>query len=76
MPLTLDFLLMEIMYGFQIEMFLWFIHIVQFFYDETLLAAFSAHILFDDAFEKDDDEESVPNSFVRLYASLMNEAAR
>ncbi|XP_065940998.1 chitin synthase chs-2 isoform X2 [Magallana gigas] len=36
---------------------------------------FEAHILFDDAFELNDDEEMVPNSFVKLYASLMNEAA-
>lgn len=36
----------------------------------------SAHILFDDAFELNDDEEMVPNSFVKLFASLINEAAR
>ncbi|XP_048727151.2 uncharacterized protein LOC125645600 isoform X7 [Ostrea edulis] len=36
---------------------------------------FEAHILFDDAFELNDDEEMVPNGFVRLFASLMNEAA-
>lgn len=36
----------------------------------------SAHILFDDAFELNDDEKMVPNSFVKLFASLMNEAAR
>ena len=36
---------------------------------------FPAHILFDDAFEEKDGE-AVPNSFVRLFASLMNEAAR
>lgn len=36
----------------------------------------SAHILFDDAFELNDDDKMVPNSFVKLFASLMNEAAR
>lgn len=36
----------------------------------------SAHILFDDAFELNDDEKMVPNSFVKLFTSLMNEAAR
>lgn len=35
-----------------------------------------AHILFDDAFESDDNEDSTPNRFVLEFASLMNEAAR
>uniref|UniRef100_A0A8W8N3N0 Myosin motor domain-containing protein n=1 Tax=Magallana gigas TaxID=29159 RepID=A0A8W8N3N0_MAGGI len=36
---------------------------------------FEAHILFDDAFESDDNEDSTPNRFVLEFASLMNEAA-
>ena len=36
---------------------------------------FQAHILFDDAFEFDDDEERVPNNFVKLFMEVMQEAA-
>ncbi|XP_071156753.1 chitin synthase chs-2-like [Mytilus edulis] len=36
---------------------------------------FQAHILFDDAFEFDDDEDRVPNVFVKLFMEVMQEAA-
>ncbi|CAG2205553.1 CHS1 [Mytilus edulis] len=37
---------------------------------------FEAHILFDDAYELDDNEEEmVPNKFVRLFTDVMQEAA-
>ena len=36
----------------------------------------SAHILFDDAMELNDDEEWVPNQFVKLMMSIIDEAAR
>ncbi|CAC5419944.1 CHS1 [Mytilus coruscus] len=36
---------------------------------------FQAHILFDDAFEFDDEEDRVPNSFVKLFMEVMQEAA-
>lgn len=36
---------------------------------------FEPHILFDDAFETNDDDERVPNSFVNLLVELMEEAA-
>jgi hypothetical protein len=32
--------------------------------------------LFDDAFEFDDDEERVPNNFVKLFMEVMQEAAK
>ncbi|XP_060077330.1 uncharacterized protein LOC132556893 [Ylistrum balloti] len=36
---------------------------------------FEPHILFDDAFETNDDDQRVPNSFVNLLVELMEEAA-
>ena len=32
--------------------------------------------MFDDAFEFDDDEDRVPNSFVTLFMEVMQEAAK
>ena len=37
---------------------------------------FPAHIFFDDCMELNDDEEWVPNQFVRLMMSIIDEAAR
>lgn len=36
---------------------------------------FEAHILFDDAFEEDENGNSVPNRFVQLLVSVINVAA-
>ena len=36
----------------------------------------AAHIFFDDAMELNDDEEWVPNQFVKLMMSIIDEAAR
>lgn len=47
-----------------------------FFQIYTSIFIILAHILFDDAFESDDNEDSTPNRFVLEFASLMNEAAR
>lgn len=35
-----------------------------------------AHILFDDAFEFDEEEDRVPNAFVKLFMEVMQEAAK
>lgn len=39
-------------------------------------SSFLAHILFDDAFEFDDEEDRVPNAFVKLFMEVMQEAAK
>ncbi|KAK3106192.1 hypothetical protein FSP39_014652 [Pinctada imbricata] len=42
---------------------------------DTEYYEFEVHILFDDAFEINDDEEMVPNDFVKMFCSLQVEAA-
>lgn len=39
-------------------------------------SSFLAHILFDDAFEFDNEEDRVPNAFVKLFMEVMQEAAK
>jgi hypothetical protein len=41
-----------------------------------LIFNFVAHILFDDAMALDDNNEFVPNEYVKLLATIMEEAAR
>lgn len=42
-------------------------------YNNNLLVA---HVLFDDATELNDDEEFVPNQFVRQFIEVIDEAGR
>ena len=37
---------------------------------------FAAHIMFDDSMEIDDNEEAIPNTFVRQFMEVIDKAAR
>ena len=42
----------------------------------TSLCLNTAHIFFDDAMTLDDDEEFVPNEYVKMLVEVMEEAVR